>query len=280
MTTTQEQILPGDSLVMETGRQGRREAEAFRDYLKQLPEKRWLNKSFCSDWTIRDVAKHQAAQGWVMRDMVLTTIKGNSFDGLNFQAIEERAAELEGLNRLELADRLVQVTHEMYDALERATPEQLDLSAETRFGRINLAFAGSLRLSELSLHSWDVRVVEDLTAKVSRGSLPLLFPGLVAALPGLVHSPTVKQLATTTYQFEISGSVKGPLSLSLEQGKVRAKRDYAEKADVTLKLDSEAFLRLSWGRLKNLEWMIRDGWVKVEGDKAAALKLSELFQGR
>lgn len=277
MTNVWEQPLAVDTLVAEMSKQSRREAEAFRDYLKKLPEKRWLNQSFCTDWTIKDVAEHQAAQGLAMRTGIQATLQGKT---VNFspEAFQQFEKQTDGLNRLELAEIIAQTTHEMFDLLERASPEQLSRSTQTRFGELALHNVASIRLSELSLHSWDVRVVEDLTAKVSRESLPLLLPGLVAALPGLVHPETARQLPTTTYQFEVSGPSKGPITLSLTQGKVMAQRDYAEKADVIMKLDSEAFLRLTWGRL-NLKWMIRDGWVKVDGDTEAALKLNQLFQG-
>lgn len=277
MTDIREQPLALDTLIAETSKQSRREADALRDYLKKLPEKRWLNQSFCTDWTIKDVAEHQATQGLAMRSGVQATLQGKAVD-FSPEAFKKFEKQTDGLNRLELADIIAETTHELFDLLERASPEQLSRNTSTRFGEMALHNVGGFRLSELSLHSWDVRVVEDLTAKVSRESLPLLLPGLVAALPGLVHRETARQLPTTTYQFEVSGPSKGPVALSLTQGKVQAQRDYAEKADVILKLDSEAFLRLTWGRL-NLKWMIRDGWVKVDGDTEAALKLNQLFQG-
>jgi uncharacterized protein (TIGR03083 family) len=277
MSTIQETPYSIDVLVAETSKQSRREAESLRDHLKKLPEKRWLNQSFCTDWTIKDVVEHQAAQGLAMRTATQAALQGKE-PNFSPEGLQAFVRQLEGLNRLELADLIAQTTHEMFDLLERATPEQLQKTTQTRFGKLALHNLGSFRLSELSLHSWDIRVVDDLTAKVSRESLPLLLPGLVAALPGLAHPETVQQLPALTYQFEVAGPVKGPIALSVAQNKVQAQRDYAEKPDVVLKLDSEAFLRLTWGRL-NLKWMIRDGWVKVEGDQEKALKLNEIFQG-
>lgn len=278
MTTIQEKLLPIDNLVLETSKQGRREAAALSDHLKKLPEKRWLNRSFCSEWTIRDVAEHLTAMGLLMRDGANATLQGKPLSAITPEAIQKYEAALGDLNRVELADHLTEVTNDFYDLLERATPEQLERKVQSPFGELVLANLGSFRLSELSLHSWDVRVVDDLTAKVSRESLPLLFPGLIAALPALAHRATAKELSSVTYQFEINGPVKGPVALSLEHGKIKTLSDYADKPDVTVKLESDAFLRLTWGRL-NLDWMIRDGWVKIEGDKAKALRLNQLFQG-
>lgn len=278
MTTTFQSDMPADTLIAETSRQARREADAFRDYLKKLPEKGWLNPSFCTDWTIKEVAEHQAAQGALMLDMVRASMAGRPMPELTPDTIAAYESRLDGLNRLELADRLSQVTHEFYDLLEHATPEQLTRTSQTRFGEVTLETVGSFRLSELSLHSWDVRVVNDLSAKVSRESLPLLFPGLVASLPGLANQQTARELSGLTYQFEVTGSAKGPVALSLANNRVASRSGYAAKADVLIKLDSEAFLRMAWGRLK-LDWMIKNGWIKVEGDEQNAYKLTQLFQG-
>ncbi len=280
MTLTTEQNLPVDSLATLTNNQGRREAEAFRNHLRGLPEKGWLRQSFCTDWTIKDVVEHQVIQGLAFRDAVRQTIKGQELADLFGVEVTDYKAQIFDLNRLELADRLAETSHELYDLIDAASPEQLEQTIPTRLGPMRLRDVGSTRLSELSLHSWDVRAVNDLTAKVSRESLPLLFPGLMTILPALVHQQTALDLqpAPITYQFELSGAVKGPLSLSIGGGKLKIGRDWQDEAEVRLKLDSEAFLRLAWGRLR-VDWMIRDGWIKLEGDKDAALKLNGLFQG-
>ena len=280
MTNSLTPNMPLDSLMAEAGKQGRREVNLFRDHLKKLPEKGWLNQSFCTDWTIKDVAEHQVIQGLAMLEGARAVMGGQTVDIFSPTNLARHQTQIADLNRLELADKLAQTTHELYDLLEQASPEQLAQRSQTRFGNLRMADLGSVRLSELSLHSWDVRVVNDLTAKVSRESLPLLLPGLVQLLPGLVDHNEAKQLEKTSYQFEISGAARGPVSLLIENGQSKATQDYLDHPDATIKLDSEAFLRLSWGRLKNLDWMIRDGWVKVEGDQAAASKLKQLFQGR
>ena len=279
MSTTSQPSLPIDSLAIEAGKQGRREADLFRDYLKKLPEKGWLNQSFCTDWTIKDVAEHQVAQGMAVRDGAWAALRGKSDNIFSPELIKKYEAELHDLNRLELADRLAQSAHELFDMLEVASPEQLAIRANTPFGSLPLVNIGSIRLSELSLHSWDVRVVGDLTAKVSRESLPLLVPGLIEVMPVLVNREAARLVQNVNYQFEITGAARGPVALTIQNGQAQTRQGYLEKPDVTVKLDSETFLRLSWGRLKQLDWMIRDGWVKVEGDNQTALNLSQLFQG-
>jgi len=146
-------------------------------------------------------------------------------------------------------------------------------------GEVNFGLLGSIRLNELSLHSWDIRVVDNLSTKISRESLPLLFPGLLQVLPRLANRETVKQSGNLTYEFEIEGPVKGPVTVTLAAGQMLVQSNYAEKADVRLKLDADSFLRLSWGRLRNLDRRIKEGWVKLDGDLTTALRLNQLFQG-
>jgi uncharacterized protein (TIGR03083 family) len=279
MPTLDELNLPIDSLVQQTGKQGRREADEFRNYLKNLTDKGWMRQSFCTDWSIRDVALHQAAQGAIFRDNARALLQGEPPLDIR-QVSSQYEAELQDLNPSELADRIAETTYELYELLENATPEQLRNKVRVPFGDVNLAAMGSIRLSELSLHSWDVRVVDNLSAKVSRDSMPLLFPGLLAAIPLLANSEVVKQTEHLTYQFELEGTVRGPVAVSLEGGQIKVQQDYVDDPDVRIKLDNDSFLRLSWGRLKNLDKRIKDGWVKVDGDPKVAITLNELFKGR
>jgi hypothetical protein len=270
-------LIPVDAFISETAKQGKREANEFSSYLKNLPEKRWLNQSFCSDWTIKDVVEHQVTQGKVFLELLRGALSGK--DALLTPELMGTISQAnENLNRLELADSLANTSHEFYDLLEKANPEDLKRTIEMPFAQVSLANIGSFRLSELSLHSWDVRVVDNLTAKVSRESLPLLYPGLVNFLPVLTDREVLNQLNNTTYQFEIGGTVIKPVAISLINGKMQVQEDYAENPDTLIKLDADAFLRLAWGRLR-MDWMVRDGWIKVEGDKDLALKLSSLFKG-
>lgn len=275
--STQSNLVPIDTFISDTAKQGRKEVEAFSQHLKNLPEKRWFNQSFCSDWTIKDVVEHQVEQGVTF--FKLTDLFLKDKDANPNQNIFEQAKNVTlGLNRLELADKLVQVTNDFYDLIEKATPEQLLHTVPTPYAKFPLSAIASVRLGELSLHSWDVRVVDNLTAKVNRESLPLLFPGLVSFLPILANREVAKQMDSTTIQFEISGTIKKPIALILTNGKLQTVEHFADNPDTTIKLDADAFLRMAWGRLR-MDWMIRDGWIKVEGNKDNALKLNELFKG-
>ncbi len=279
MTATQNLQLPIDNLLEQTAVQARREVDTLRAYLKNLPEKGWLKQSFCTDWTIEDVVEHQIVQGLLFRDNTRLLIRGQEPLPFSPEVVARYEADFTDLNRLERADLLADTTYELYDILEGASPEQLQGKMALLIGDVPLAILGSMRLSELSLHSWDIRVVDNLSTKISRESLPLLFPGLLQVLPRLANREMVKQSGDLTYEFEIDGPVKGPVTVSLAGGKVRVQSDYAEKADVRLKLDADSFLRLSWGRLRNLDRRIKEGWVKLDGDLDTALRLNQLFQG-
>ena len=69
MTNPSQQDMPIDTFIVQSGKQARQEANLFREHLKRLPEKRWMNQSFCTDWTIKDVVEHQARQGQRMLDV-------------------------------------------------------------------------------------------------------------------------------------------------------------------------------------------------------------------
>lgn len=278
MTTTKGHNLNQAEFAAEVSRLSRRESDLFRDYMRNLPEKKWLNMSFCTDWTIKDVVEHNVVAGMGFLSVIRRALKGETELAYNKEFAESFEPQISNLNRLELANKLAEDTHEMYDLLEKASPEILNTPVKLRYGSVPLSQLGNMRLNELSLHSWDVRVVDDLTAKVSRDTLPLILPTLVKIMPGLANQPTLEKIDSLSYQFEITGSVTGPAAFKVASGKPISAPEYVDNPDVTMKIDADAFLRLAWGRLK-LDWMIKNGWLKVEGDKDAALKLGQIFQG-
>lgn len=279
MITTKGHNLQPDELAGEIARLARKESELFREYVRNLPEKKWLTMSFCTDWTIKDVVEHNILMGKNFLEIIRAVSKGETETLIySRETNAQYEANLANLNRLELANVLAEDTHEMYDLLAKATPQMLETKIKMPYGYVRVGDVAGIRLNELSLHSWDVRVVDDLTAKVTRENLPLMIPGLVRFMPNLANRPTLEKVGNLSYQFEITGSINGPAAFSVNQGKPEATPDYVENPNVVMKIDADAFLRLAWGRLK-LDWMIKNGWIKVEGDKDAALKLPEIFQG-
>jgi putative sterol carrier protein len=66
--------------------------------------------------------------------------------------------------------------------------------------------------------------------------------------------------------------------LVVEGGVVAAVRGAPARADATLRLPSEAFIRLLWGRC-DLTSAAERGTVQIEGDREAALALNQVFRG-
>jgi uncharacterized protein (TIGR03083 family) len=279
MATTKTHGLSQQELFAHAARMGRAEGELFRDYLLKLPEKKWNNMSFCTEWTIQDVAEHNVISGLVFLESLEAVANGlpnlPRFDRDDFARFEQR---VEAMSRSEMAHQIAADTHRMYDILQSFSPEQLATDWPTRFGMNKVGNILSIRLTELALHSWDVRVVDDLTARLNRDTLRVMVPGTVNFLGGLADKQIIANQPNLTYQFELTGAVPGPVTFKIEDGKPIATPDLEGDPVAYLKMDSDAFLRLAWGRLR-LDWMIKNGWIKVEGDQEAALKLPQIFSG-
>jgi uncharacterized protein (TIGR03083 family) len=279
MVTTKSHGLSKEELDAEIARLSLVESEQFRDYLLKLPEKKWNNISFCTEWTIRTVVEHNVVEGLSFIEGLQAIKSGKGelpfFDHKEADQLEH---EIAGMSLTKMAHRLAEDTYEMFDLLQKLTPEQRATPWKTRFGTFKADNYVNMRLIEISIHSWDVRVVEDLTARLNRDSVRVMLPGAINFMAGMADRQALAAQPNLTYQFELTGAVPGPVTFKVEDGKPLAKPDLEGDPVAYLKMDSDAFLRLVWGRLR-LEWMVKNGWVKVEGDTDAALKLPQIFKG-
>jgi hypothetical protein len=110
---------------------------------------------------------------------------------------------------------------------------------------VDLATVVRLRLSELTLHSWDVRVTfddaavlpSDAASELVEGTLPLAWIGKAGALDGRTAAVAV---TTTEPQSQFTLRLQDPVSVDTED---------SSDPDGTLTLPAEAWLRLVAGRL-------------------------------
>lgn len=200
--------------------------------------------SACSDWTVAQVLSHLGSQGEIFSLFVDAGVTGGDppsqdafgpiWDRWNNRSPEDQAVDSVKANE-NLVTRL--------EALDRATLEAFRLEM---FG-MTLDAAGLLkmRLSEHALHSWDVAVAFDDTAEVAGESVDLLIGsvGETAARSGKAPGQPLDAAVITTgpdHRFRLHTGDKVTLEPSDSD---------ADDAGRSIRLPSEAFLRLVYGRL-------------------------------
>jgi uncharacterized protein (TIGR03083 family) len=237
----------------------------------------WDRPSACAGWTVGDVAAHMAESNDRFLRIVSAALDGQPVPAFSPQQRAERQAAVKARGREAVLDQLAGCAYAVFDRLEAATPEALARTVTVPAGTLTLAQVAGQRLSELALHSWDIRSAADPRAALAPATVPLLLDGVLASV-GRLAGNRVPTDRTLTYRLELAGEAGGPVTVTLAGGQASAQRGAPERADATLYLPAEAAIRLLWGRLA-LERALAAGTVSVEGDRAAALLLGEIFCG-
>ncbi|BCB77476.1 maleylpyruvate isomerase family mycothiol-dependent enzyme [Phytohabitans flavus] len=199
-----------------------------------------------AEWDISQVLSHLGSGAEIGRATVRAALDGEPNPGREFNfAVWDR---WNAMSRRERADGFL-VSNEaltaLYESLDASTRESLLVDLGFLPAPVDVATSARMRLSELALHTWDVRVGSDEHATVAAEATPLLLnaaPELLAwtskpeALDG---RQAVLQVTTTAPESVFTLSLAEQVSVDLAA---------PEAPDGTLTLPAEAWLRLVSGR--------------------------------
>lgn len=79
-----------------------------------------------------------------------------------------------------------------------------------------------------------------------------------------------------TFQFDLSGEGGGDWAVTIANGQCSVVEGKSEKADVTVSMAADDFVKMISGELQPLVAFMQ-GKVKLQGDMNLAMKLQELF---
>ena len=133
-----------------------------------------------------------------------------------------------------------------FEALDDQERESVRITFAWMPAPVDIAAAGTMRLSEFALHAWDVAVAFDPAATVDAAAAPLLL-GQMAHMFAWVAKPEKLDGRTATLAVELTDV---PESFGLTLGPEIALTAAPAEADGTLRLPAETWLRLVSGRLK------------------------------
>jgi uncharacterized protein (TIGR03083 family) len=134
----------------------------------------------------------------------------------------------------------------LYKSLDEPTRESVRVDLSYLPAPIDLAAHTRMRLTELTMHSWDVRVGFDETATLAPAATPILMANSAAGVGWMGKADALggRQLTvrvtTTDPASEFTLHLDSPVSID---------HDTPERPDGTLALPTEAWLRLVAGRL-------------------------------
>ncbi len=254
----------------------RREYEVLDAYLDAINAAHWLGPTYCPEWTVQKTVSHLGSGA----ELHLRTLKEN-LEGAEPTSAEARQRIWDYFDSLAPEPLQAQFRARM-DAflgyLEGLPAEQRERTVRFFAGEAPIAEYAQYRLSELALHSWDIRVALDPTARLLPTTARALWPHVLDNLNRRASAAAKAELDGAVYDFEVLTPARQQFALAVRDGAVQVHEGAAPAALASLRLPAEAFTRLYSGRLP-LEQAEAAGEVGISGDRAAALRLNALFPG-
>lgn len=267
------------------------ESGRLKEYLRTLPSEAWCRPSTCERWQVRDVMAHLAwlAESYTERihqslqcDASPTAeqpspgpIRALSLaDGNARNALSRR----ERLGNELLADFIAQ-NDRLNDLMTTLAPEDWDKPHYyASLGIEPLRLRPDLWISELAIHSWDIRSRFEPEAYLSDESLPVLIDMLPAQLERFIFCPRSGLPVPIRYRWELTGVDARNSDIVVEGDKARVTPAATGKANVTFHSNIETFVFIAFGRL-TIEAAIGAERLTIQGDKKLARQFQQWFPG-
>jgi uncharacterized protein (TIGR03083 family) len=201
-------------------------------------------QSYASQWSIADVLSHLGSGAEIFLLNLEAGLAGSEPPAReDYQAIWDR---WNALDPDEQEARSIAVNGSLVARVEGLSAEQAAAFQMAMFGRtMDLAGLLRMRLSEHAVHTWDVAVVLDPSARVSRDVVELLIDAVAQMMPFVGEKAADPQViaVTTTDPDRAFVLDTGGVSMSPRDA------DPAASPTGSLELTAEALLRLVYGRI-------------------------------
>jgi uncharacterized protein (TIGR03083 family) len=227
--------------------------------------------SYCSDWTIAQVYSHLGSGAEINLEWLRSAREHTDPIGQDaMQAIWDR---WDARGPQEQVTEAVKADARLVEAYEAMSAEELAAAHLALFGgaiEVDGEGLALFRLPEHAVHTWDVAVALDPSARVPAYAVDLL----IDALPGRIGWMAKPSGASWAVRVETTGPTRAftlaatPESVVLESGD-------ADQADGVVRMPAEALLRLAFGRLDDSNAQ----GVDASGAKVSVADLRAVFPG-
>ena len=247
--------------------------DGLADLVKKFSDDDLAGPSAATEWDIAQVLSHLGSGSEIMRTTVQAALDGKPGpDGDFNQTVWDR---WNASSRREQADGFLEKNEQLvalFESLDADQRENLRLDLSYAPAPVDVATIGRGRLSEFTLHSWDIRSALDPQATLDPQAVPELLQSS-GDLLAWISKPAVLggkstdlSVVTTAPASELTLHLTDPVSIDLAP---------ADQPDGTLTLPGEVWLRLVSGRLAPTQ---TSGTVELTGPVTLET-LREVFPG-
>ena len=266
----------------------RQEVAAFKERVAALSPEDWDRPSACEGWSVADVVAHLTGQAFVQR--VRRGLQGDSTPPPGSPPVTEHDEDEFARNifqrafatRAEAGNQLQQVLFrnldeavELFDGVEEG---QWDNPCYWPPGPEPVRTMLDMRISELTMHAWDVCSRFDDDYRLSDGSVRVLM-NTVNRAARRAFRPDTTIPAPQVYRFIIDEPVAAVTELVIANEEVVLRDCQGEQeADVEFRCDGETYVMVMYGRITPDD-AIMSGRLDWEGDERLALGFGARFLG-
>lgn len=220
--------------------------DRLADLVKKFDDEDLARGSAATEWEVAQVLSHLGSGAEIMRSRVLTALEVQPAPAENFnQSVWDR---WNAMSHREQAEGFLSLNENFISLLESLDADQREnVRIDLGFlpAPLDLAAFGRMRLSELTLHSWDIRSAFDPQATLDTAAVPELLGrsdnlSWISKPEALDGQYAVLLVTTTEPASEFALNLTDPVSIDLTPD---------GPTDGTLSIPAEAWLRLTTGRL-------------------------------
>ena len=268
----------------------RQEAAAFKERVAALSPEDWDRPSACDGWSVADVVAHLSGQAFALN--VSRGLQGDYSPPAGAAPVTEHNEDEFARN---IFQRAFNTRAEAGDHLQEVLFQRLDESVDVFTGVAdrqwdNLCYWPpgpepvhtmlDMRISELTMHAWDVCSRFDPDYRLSDGSVRVLMDTVNrAARRAFRPDPTIP--APQVYRFVIDHPITVVYELVIANEEIVLRQAQDERdggADVTFKCDGETYVMVMYGRLTPDEALV-SGKMDWDGNERLALGFGARFLG-
>ncbi len=219
-----------------------REFDRFSAYLEKLDKAGWAENSYSSDWPVLRVVSHISSNAVINGGRFATWFQG--VPALTRDDFQKIWSHFDSLNSEQMLPEFRKAHNDYFKIVDTLTAEQGATEVESFAGKLpaNRSLLG--RLSELTLHAWDVMVARDRNATLPKDATEALISNLrLAAL----DAQRAEKLAGKKVQFNTT-EPGATFVLDFSGEKAAIAEGSTPSPDLALELPAEEFYRLIYGR--------------------------------
>lgn len=263
------------------------EVTTVKEYLGSLSSEDLKRDSACEGWTVADVIGHLAGQPFVSRmnrglqgdfspDGGAPAVTGHDEDGFA-RSIFDRAKSTKEQHGEELLEILCQHLDEDVEFFNNMKPEDWDKLCYWPPGPEPVRILLDMRISELTMHIWDIRSVLDDEHHLSEDSVTVLIDTVDRAVRRAFRpDPSLENPVRHRFVMDGQNSTVRDIVVAADGAWVEAAGPDAP--DVTFRCGGEAYVLVMYGRLK-AESALESGRLTFEGNAQLASDFGRRFVG-